>query len=125
MPYITSNMQTVVETPTYLNQARRAGVSSDDLRAIVDFVASDPKRGDLIPGTGGARKVRFAPAGRGKRGGYRVIYYPAAIDVPIFLLALLSKGQRADLSQSERNELRIILSSLAKIYRQSVRDRTR
>jgi mRNA-degrading endonuclease RelE of RelBE toxin-antitoxin system len=60
----------------------------------------------LIPGTGGARKVRFGGRGKGKSGGYRVITYYAAEDVPVFLLALVDKGQRADISQADRNALR-------------------
>ena len=110
-------VHTVVETPTYLNQAKRAGVSADELDAMAMYIAGNPVCGDLIPGTGGARKVRFAPAGRGKRGGYRIIHFFAADDVPIFLLAIISKGQRADLAQSEKNDLRRILGSLADEYR--------
>lgn len=74
-----------------------------------------------MPGTGGARKRRIAGRGKGKRGGYRVITYYGGEDVPVFLLLLLSKGERADLSQAERNELRSILSTLADDYRAGVR----
>lgn len=49
--------------------------SEDDKRELIDFLAEDPMAGDLIPGTGGVRKLRFATSGRGKRGGARVIYY--------------------------------------------------
>jgi hypothetical protein len=116
-------VHTVVETPTYLTQAKRAGVSAEELNAIAMHIAADPACGDLIPGTGGARKVRFAPSGRGKRDGYRVIHFFAADDVPVFLLAIISKGQRADLTQSEKNELRKILGSLADDYRNALRER--
>lgn len=115
-------MHTVVETPTYLNQAKRAGVSADELEAIAGYIAANPNCGDLIPGTGGTRKVRFASSGRGKRGGYRVIHFFAAGDVPIFLLALVAKGQRADLTQQERNDLRKILGGLADDYRKAMRE---
>lgn len=60
--------------------------------------------------------------GRGKRGGYRIIHFFAADDVPVFLLAILSKGQRADLAQAEKNDLRKILSGLADDYRATVRE---
>ena len=81
--------------------------------------------GDVIPGTGGARKIRFGRAGGGKRGGYRTVHYYAAEDVPVFLLAVISKGQRADPTQAERNELRSVLGSIAGAYRDGVRARTR
>ena len=79
----------------------------------------------MIPGTGGARKIRFGGKGKGKSGGYRVITYYAAEDVPVFLLALVSKGQRADISQADRNALRQILGTLADEYRAGVRARVR
>nr|WP_301549691.1 type II toxin-antitoxin system RelE/ParE family toxin [Methylorubrum thiocyanatum] len=85
----------------------------------------NPAAGDVIPGTGGLRKVRIAGKGRGKSGGYRIISYYAAADVPVFLLALVSKGQRADISQAERNVLRAVVGTLAEAYRQGVASRIR
>ncbi|KQO87663.1 type II toxin-antitoxin system RelE/ParE family toxin [Methylorubrum extorquens] len=118
-------MHAVVETTTYLTDAKAAGVSDDERAAIVLAVASDPTAGDVIPGTGGVRKVRMAGKGKGKSGGYRVISYYAAADVPVFLLALVSKGQRADISQAERNALRTIVITLADLYRQGIAGRIR
>ncbi|WP_346001173.1 type II toxin-antitoxin system RelE/ParE family toxin [Methylorubrum populi] len=92
---------------------------------MVLAIASDPAAGDVIPGTGGLRKVRIAGKGRGKSGGYRIISYYAAADVPVFLLALVSKGQRADISQAERNVLRAVVGTLAEAYRQGVASRIR
>ena len=123
-PYIT-RMQTVVQTPTFLADAKAAGVTEDELSTIVETVAADPEAGDLIVGTGGARKLRIGGKGRGKSGGYRVITYFAAVDVPVFLLALVSKGQRADISQADRNTLRVILATLADGYRAGVAAKVR
>ena len=95
MPY-TRRVRTVVETPTYLADAKAAGLDGDEMTAIVSAVAADPMAGDLIVGTGGARKLRFAGRHKGKSGGYRVVTYMAADDVPVFLLALISKGERAE-----------------------------
>lgn len=114
-------MQTVVQTPTYLADAKAAGVSDDELSAI----AAEPEAGDLIVGTGGARKVRIGGKGKGKSGGYRVITYFAAADVPVFLLALVSKGDRAEISQADRNALRAILTTLADAYREGVAAKVR
>jgi len=113
-------MHAVIETPTFLSDARAAGVSDDEREHIVNSIAAAPLAGDLIPGTGGARKRRFGGGGKGKRGAYRVITYYAAEDVPVFLLALVSKGQRADLSQADRNALRAELSAVAANYRAGV-----
>jgi hypothetical protein len=69
--------------------------------------------------------VRIAGRGKGKSGGYRVITFYAADDVPVFLLALVSKGQRVDISQAERNELRRILETLADAYGKGAAARVR
>jgi mRNA-degrading endonuclease RelE of RelBE toxin-antitoxin system len=114
---------TVAEMPTFLNDCRRAGLSEDEHRAITDAVAEDPQAGDIIKGTGGARKRRIAGRGKGKSGGYRVISYYAGDDVPVVLLALVDKGERADLSQAGRNEMRKLLVTYASEYRASAATR--
>ena len=70
--------------------------------AVVDLVAYEPTRGDLIPGTGGLRKLRIAVGGGGKRGGGRVIYYFYGEDFPVLLLALYAKNEKSDLSVQEK-----------------------
>jgi hypothetical protein len=66
-------MQTVIQTPTFLADAKAAGLDDAELAEITATIAADPLVGDIIPGTGGARKVRFGGKGKGKSGGYRVI----------------------------------------------------
>jgi hypothetical protein len=114
-------MQTVVETPAYLADAKAAGLSEEERRAIVDRLAAEPDAGELIVGTGGARKLRIAGRGQGKSGGYRVISYFAGETVPVFLLNVFSKGERANLSPAERNTLRVILAEIAAAYREGVK----
>jgi hypothetical protein len=75
-------MMTVLETPAFLAAAK--GLVSDEERAgIVEMLARDPVCGELIPDTGGVRKVRVALEGRGKRGGARVIYYFHSTSYPL------------------------------------------
>ena len=88
---------------------------------IVVVVSNYPTAGVLMPGTGGARKRRIAKGGKGKRGGYRAITYYGGEHIPVFLLALLSKGERADLSQKEKNALKTELNALADDYLAGVR----
>jgi hypothetical protein len=116
-------MHAVIETPSFLADCRHAGLSDDEISGIVVVISSDPISGDIIPGTGGARKLRIAGRGRGKSGGYRTISYFAGEDVPVLLLGLIDKGERADLSQAERNELRRELAGYARDYRASVHKR--
>lgn len=116
-------MQCVIETDTYVKALKEEGVSEDERHRITVFLSENPESGDLIPGTGGARKLRFPFKGKGKSGGIRVITFYAASDVPVFLLDMFAKGTRVNLSQRERNELRDILSSMAESYRQTMRDK--
>jgi hypothetical protein len=109
-------MHTVVETPAFLADAKSAGLLDEERMALVDFIATHPDAGDEIPGSGGARKLRLAGRGKGKSGGYRVITFYSGRDVPVFLLNLFSKGERANLSKAEVNALRVILGRIVDVY---------
>jgi hypothetical protein len=56
--------KTVIETPAFLASAKDEGIPDEERQEIVTYIAKHPSAGDLMPGTGGARKVRFA--GRAK-----------------------------------------------------------
>jgi len=114
-------MHTAIETSGYLNDAAAAGMSDDERTNVVVAIGENPMLGVLMPGTGGARKIRFAGRGKGKSGGYRVVTYYAASDVPVFLLAVINKGERANLSKSEQNALSTELSGIAEDYRKGLR----
>jgi hypothetical protein len=116
VPY-KQDMHTVLYTSVFLRQAEAAGLSEEELQAIAVAIAAEPLSGDLMPGTGGARKLRFARSGSGKSGGYRTIHYFGGSDVPVFLLALIDKRQRENLTTAERNELARILPKIADAYR--------
>ncbi|RKE85777.1 type II toxin-antitoxin system RelE/ParE family toxin [Rhizobium sp. AG855] len=111
-------MQTVIQTPTFLIQAKRCGLSDEELQEILAVIAADPEGGDLMPGTGGARKLRHAREGQGKRGGFRTIHYFGGGDIPVFALAIYGKNDKGNLSKAERNELARILPRLGDAYRQ-------
>lgn len=111
-------MQTVIETPDYLADARKAGLTDAERVNVVDVIAADPAAGVIIQGAGGARKLRLAGRGKGKSGGYRVVTYFGGDDIPVFLLAVFSKGDKINLSKAERNELKKELAGLARDYRE-------
>lgn len=115
-------MQAVVETPDYLRDVKDASLSDDEQEAIVLFVAEHADAGVVIPGAGGARKLRFAGRGKGKSGGYRVITFFGGMDIPVFLLNVFAKGDKVNLTPKERNELARALRSTADAYRKGVRD---
>lgn len=93
-----SPLITVVETPEFLAATRKL-MSDDERTVLIDYLAANPTAGDLIKGTGGVRKLRWALAGRGKSGGSRVIYFHHDADMPLFALTAFAKNQQADLSK--------------------------
>jgi hypothetical protein len=116
-------MHTVIETSSYLADVKAAGLGESERNAIVEMVANHPEAGDEIAGTGGARKVRVAGRGKGKSGGYRVVTFYSGKDVPVFLLAAYSKGEKANLTKAERNELKGILGDIVREYRKGAKRR--
>jgi len=108
-------LHAVVETPEFLAGARRV-LTEAERAALIDFLAGAPEAGELMQGTGGARKLRWGAKGKGKRGGARVITFYGGPKVPVFLLAIFTKGERANLSKAERNELRQLLAGLVAGY---------
>ena len=80
------------------------------------FVSANPEAGKIIPETGGVRKVRWALAGRGKRGGARLIYYYHSERMPLFLLSAYPKNEKANLSMAERNAMKRLIPILVAGY---------
>lgn len=109
---------TVAEMPEYIRRAARL-LSRPERSDVIDYVAATPKAGDLIQGTGGVRKLRWARDGRGKSGGVRVIYYFHSEALPLYLLTVFGKGEKADLSQAERNELAKLVQVLKGFAKES------
>jgi hypothetical protein len=110
------SMQTVVETPSYLADAERL-FSPDERKAIVDRLAAQPTCGVVIPGSGGIRKVRFGFGARGKSGGARIIYLFSGESLPVFVLAVFAKNEKADLSPAERKALARVVIDMIENYR--------
>lgn len=106
---------TVVETERFLKDTQHLMPESERAN-LVAFVAANPRAGDLIAGTGGVRKLRWALPGRGKRGGGRVIYYFHSEQLPLFLLAAYEKNEKATLSQAERNAMAKLIPILIEGY---------
>ena len=111
-------MQDIIETANYLKDARRAGLTDEELEEFKNFIARNPDAGDEITGTGGARKVRFAAKGKGKSGGVRVITFYTGPDIPVFLLNVFAKNEKVDLTQEEKKLLKTKLPCLVEAYTQ-------
>ena len=109
------DMQTIVELPEFLRKSEKLLTTSQRL-SIINYLAEHPSSGDIMQGTGGIRKLRWSAHGKGKSGGVRVIYYYHNESIPLFLLTVFCKGEKANLSKSERNNLASFTSLLVKQY---------
>jgi len=106
---------TVVEMETFLNRAE--AILRDSERAdLIAYLASNPEAGKVVPGTGGARKLRWAAKGAGKRGGARTVYYYHSDAIPLFLLDIYAKNEKANLSEADKRALKRLLPILVSRY---------
>ena len=109
-------MHTVVELPEFIRRSRPL-ISEREAQSLITYLAGAPLAGDLIEGTGGVRKLRWAREGMGKRGGVRVIYYFHSDRMPLYLLTIFSKNERADLTMAERSALSTLVERLVAALR--------
>ena len=101
-----------VELPPF--ERHRDGYLGDDaFLALQQLLMQHPEAGDLMPDTGGLRKLRFADArrGKGKRGGLRVIYYWWLGGQEFWLFALYDKNEMADLTSLQRRALKAMIKA--------------
>ena len=104
-------LTTITELPEYIKRADSL-LTDFERRAVIDYLAEHPLAGDVMEGTGGIRKLRWGRGSKGKSGGVRVIYYYHDQRIPLYLLTMFGKGERANLSKADRNALSRLVSIL-------------
>lgn len=113
-------MHCVSQIPAFVRAAKDAGMTEEEVDELVDYLAANPLAGDEMSGTGGCRKLRWAGRNKGKSGGYRTITFYSGEDIPLYLITVFSKGEKANLSKGERNELCRLTDALVEAYRNRV-----
>jgi hypothetical protein len=98
----------IIETSIFTKRIQ-ALLDDESYRALQIALVNRPNAGVVIQGSGGLRKIRTAPAGRGKRGGVRVIYYWAVAQEQILMLFVFAKHEQDDLSSAQLRTLRMII----------------
>ena len=100
------------ETPAFTRHLS-AYLTDDEYAALQAFLAAHPEAGDVMPGTGGFRKLRWSDdrRGKGKRGGLRVIYYFLTQDHQVWLFTLFGKGEADDLTPEQKRQLRAAIDA--------------
>ena len=84
---------------------------------LVLYLAYNPTAGDVIPGSGGVRKLRWGLEGRGKRGGARVIYFFHDLEMPLLLLKAYAKNEQEDLSQIQLKKLQQFAEQMVEAHK--------
>jgi hypothetical protein len=90
-------VHTFVETKLFTKLVQEY-LSDDDYGELQDALIQQPDAGDVIPGSGGVRKLRWKGSGRGKRGGLRVIYYLRSRQGQIWMLTMYAKNVAENIS---------------------------
>lgn len=102
---------TVLQLPKFKAEATEL-IGADGIEALAVHLINRPEAGNLIPGSGGVRKMRWAAKGKGKRGGARIIYLYVVIAARIYLLRCYSKNAKTDLTPDEKKQLRQVAAHL-------------
>lgn len=89
-------MRTVIETPEFEKKSKNV-FSDTQLEDFINYIAVNYEAGDVIPGSHGLRKIRWAVKGKGKRGGARVIYYNVDAEYVVILLTAYAKNKTANI----------------------------
>ena len=113
------------ETPAFTRHLR-SYLTDDEYATLQSFLAANPEAGEVMPGTGGFRKLRWNDErrGKGKRGGLRVIYYFLTSDSQVWLFALFGKAEAADLTPAQKRQLRMAIATELQA-RQRARQKTK
>jgi hypothetical protein len=98
-----------LETRTF-SRAITTLLSDSEYAELQGALMVDPAAGDLIPGTGGLRKLRWTQRGRGKRGGVRVIYYWYVGGDLVYMLLVYSKAEQVNLGENEKRFLKKLVA---------------
>ncbi|RPI00599.1 MAG: type II toxin-antitoxin system RelE/ParE family toxin [Calditrichaeota bacterium] len=93
-----------IETPEFVTKFDKIASDVEMLELQYELL-KNPFKGDILKGTGGARKIRMKISGRGKRGGARVIYYYVDLQGEIWFLDIYSKSMQSDISEIQKKRL--------------------
>jgi hypothetical protein len=108
---------TIIALASFERAAKKARLAPSERDALILLLEQFPTSGDLIPGAGGARKIRLAREGSGKSGGYRIITFFGGGDMPVYLIDVYAKNVKADLTGDEKKRVKALCKELVKIHK--------
>jgi mRNA-degrading endonuclease RelE of RelBE toxin-antitoxin system len=98
----------IIETPIFTKRVQEI-LTEDEYRLFQFKLIENPEAGNIIPGSAGIRKIRWTGAGRGKRGGSRILYYWQNKQNTILMLFIFNKNEKADLSKDQLKKFKSIV----------------
>ena len=102
---------TVLQLPKFKAEATEL-IGTEGIEALALYLIDHPGAGDVVPGSGGVRKLRWAAKGKGRRGGARIIYVYVVIAARVYLIRCYAKNVKTDLTADEKKQLRQIAAHL-------------
>jgi hypothetical protein len=99
-------------TPVFDRLWNDMGLSDEDLRQLQNMLLKNPFIGDIIQGTGGARKIRSALPNIGKSGGIRIIYFDITHLGKLLLILCYPKSKQDDLTHEQKKQVRAVIEAL-------------
>ena len=105
-----------IEMPEFIKKWDSFGLSEIEKNELENRIMADPMVGDVIQGTGGLRKMRFALPGKGRSGGIRVCYIDYPETGKTILITAFRKKEKENLSRQELNTLSEIIRLLDRYY---------
>lgn len=109
---------TFIYSATFASEWRSLRLTDEDLQALEQLLMVNPLAGPVMAGTGGLRKLRFAPPSRhtGKSGATRVAYSYFVVAECVVMLTIFPKNGKANLSSAEKSAFKAMLAA----YRQTL-----
>lgn len=114
-------LQVVAEMASYIKAVNDIWDNETQIE-FKNYISQHHTEGDIIPGTGGIRKIRWQSSGHGKRGGSRIIYYVYNESFPIYLLYIYPKNVQINLSEKEKKLFASVISRIKQVLRQKEGD---
>ena len=112
-----------IELPIFKSRWKELGLDDDALLKLQISLLADPKIGEVMQGTGGVRKMRFAFEHHGKSGGARVIYVDFEVYEKIYLITAYTKNEKDNLTKEERNQIKKLISILERQLEDNSREK--
>lgn len=104
---------TIAELKSASNELERL-LTEEELNGMIEFLACNPEIGEIMPRTGGVRKMRWPCASKGKRSGLRVLYYFHDLNMPLYILAVYSKGEKLRPTMGEERQMATLVKQLVR-----------